>query len=149
MKGTKTVVSHSGLDNNKTTQPPIQSSIRGEEEDRNKEKYRLSLDEVVKSCLSGVQHLEDMEFNISNTKNDGKEFLRVELKIPRSSLIKYAKSNNKYDKQNYVNIQGLDSTQTISFNHQPKNNYLSPPYDLLSQSSSLDIETHKPLRRSS
>ena len=143
------MVSHSGSDNNQTIQPAIQSSIRGEEEDRNKERERLSLDEVVKSCLSGVQHLEDMEFNISNTRNDGKEFFKVELKIPRNSLIKYAKSNNKYDKQHSVNTQHMDNTQTISFNHLPKNNSLNPSYDVLCQSSSLGIGTHNRLTRSS
>ena len=48
----------------------------------------LSLDEVVKTCLAGVQHLTDMEFNISNTKSDGKEFIKIEVKIPRDSLLK-------------------------------------------------------------
>ena len=48
----------------------------------------LSLDEVVKTCLAGVQHLTDMEFNISNTKSDGKEFIKIEVRIPRDSLLK-------------------------------------------------------------
>ena len=48
----------------------------------------MSLDEVVKTILTGVQHLTDMEFNISNSIGEGKEFIKIEVKIPRSSLLK-------------------------------------------------------------
>ena len=48
----------------------------------------LFLDEVVKTCLAGVQHLKDIEFNISNTIGERKEYIKIEVKIPRCSLLK-------------------------------------------------------------
>ena len=118
-----------------------------EEDDGNIQKDSLTLDEVVKSCLSGVQHLQDMEFCVSNTKNDGKEFLKIELKIPLSSLTKHVQSDNQNDLKNSGKPTSLDHTKELSFNHLPKKTSSSSSDDLLSQSSSLNIRKTNTLRQ--
>ena len=68
-------------------------------------KYRHCIDlyssvyDLVSSCLSSVQHLEDMRFNLSNTKSDGEEFVRIELLIPRKSFSKGNRGSNKCRKR--------------------------------------------------
>ena len=59
---------------------------------------KSTVDEVVRSCLSNVQHLDDMSFSLSNTKTKGQEFIKVELLIPRKSLKENDQGTNKHIK---------------------------------------------------
>ena len=56
---------------------------------------KSTVDEVVRSCLSNVQHLDDMSFSLSNTKTNGQEFIKVELLIPRKSFKENDQGTNK------------------------------------------------------
>ena len=60
---------------------------------------KSSVDDVVSSCLSSVQHLEDMKFNLSNIKSDGEEFVKIELLIPRKSFAEGIQGSNKCGKK--------------------------------------------------
>ena len=68
---------------------------------------------MVSSCLSSVQHLEDMKFNLSNIKTDGEEFVKIELLIPRKSFAEGIQGSNKCGKKD-------DEKMNIS-NSFPKN----------------------------
>ena len=65
-----------------------QENVSENDNSQKKSIEALSLDEVVKTILTGVQDLTDMEFNISNSIGNGNEFIKIEVKIPRSSLLK-------------------------------------------------------------
>ena len=65
-----------------------QESVSENDNYRKERTEALSLDEVVKTILTSVEHLTDMEFNISNSIGNGQEFIKIEVKIPRSSLLK-------------------------------------------------------------
>ena len=81
------------IDSNSSTQNPGTTKLsKGEENDTI---AKSSVDDLVSSCLSNVQHLEDMRFNLSNTKTDGEEFVRIELLIPRKSFAKGNQGSNK------------------------------------------------------
>lgn len=133
---TETVASSSGLDQYQATQQLIQGSIIKANRFEDKETEPLSLDEVVKNCLSGVQHLEDMQFFISNTKNDGKEFVKLELTIPRNSLATYGRSNDLHSKQVTVKKMRRENSDDSSIDALIENGSLSSSNNILSPSQS-------------
>ena len=97
------------------SQPPnSQEMIPENSQSEDKRSEALTLDEVVKTCLAGVQHLTDMEFNISNTKRDGKELIKIELKIPRNSLLKRDASKIKHNINTMEKGPKSESNRNIS-----------------------------------
>ena len=127
-----------------------QNPINSEYE--NKRTEALSLDEVVKTCLAGVQHLTDMEFNISNTKSDGKEFIKIEVKIPRDSLLKRdastiqhnidntEKEPNIYTAKQMLSMRKLESSP---FTHHKDNSSQHSSYDITENSKREQMSYHK------
>ena len=74
---------------------------------------------MVRSCLSNVQHLEDMSFSLSNTKTNGQEFIKIELLIPRNSLGDCNRVIEKHGKNNEVKL--TVNTSNTSSQNQRKN----------------------------
>ena len=85
-----------------TTQNPDTTNLSKREE--NNSITKSSVDDVVSSCLSSVQHLEDMKFNLSNIKTDGEEFVKIELLIPRKSFAEGSQGSNKCGKNDVEKI---------------------------------------------
>ena len=85
------------VDSNSSTQNPDAINLSQERETNTIAKS--SVDDLVSLCLSSVQHLEDMKFNLSNTKTDGEEFVRIELLIPRKSFAKGNEGSHKGRKE--------------------------------------------------
>ena len=99
----------------------------------------LSLDEVVKTCLAGVQHLTDMEFNISNTKSDGKEFIKIEVKIPRDSLLKRDASTIQHNIDSIEKEPKIYTAKQMSSFRKRESSPFKHHKDNVSQHSSYDI----------
>ena len=114
----------------------------------NKRTEALSLDEVVKTCLAGVQHLTDMEFNISNTKSDGKEFIKIEVKIPRDSLLKRDASMIQHNIDNMQKEPIIYTSKQMLSMRKLERSPFTHHKDNLSQHSSYDtIENSKQEQR--
>ena len=105
----------------------------------NKRTEALSLDEVVKTCLAGVQHLTDMEFNISNTKSDGKEFIKIEVKIPRDSLLKRDASKIQHNIDNMEKQPKIYTAKQMLSMRKLEGSPFTHHKDNLSQRSTYDI----------
>ena len=85
------------VDSNSSTQNP--DAINLSQERKTNTIAKSSVDDLVSLCLSSVQHLEDMKFNLSNTKTDGEEFVRIELLIPRKTFAKGYEGSHKGRKE--------------------------------------------------
>ena len=83
------------IDCNSSTQNPGTTNLSKEENTIAKS----SVDDLVSLCLSSVQHLEDMKFNLSNTNTDGGKFVRIELLIPQKSFANGNQGSNKCRKK--------------------------------------------------
>ena len=76
---------------------------------------KSTVDEVVRSCLSSLQHLDDMSFSMSNIKINDKEFNKIELLIPRKTFKEHDQGTNK-------RIKNDDEKSTVSLS-QPISEY--------------------------
>ena len=104
----------SDLSSDISQSPNSQEIIPENSQSEDKRSEALTLDEVVKTCLAGVQHLTDMEFNISNTKSNGTELIKIELKIPRNSLLKRDASKIKHNINTMEKGRKGESNRNIS-----------------------------------
>ena len=81
-----------------------------------------------------------MEFNISNTKTDGKEFIKIEVKIPRDSLLKRDASTIQHNIDNMEKEPKIYSCKQMSAKRKLESSSFTHHKDNLSQhSSSYDI----------
>ena len=112
----------------------------------NEKTEALSLDEIAKSCLAGVQHIKDFEFNISNTKSEGKEFIKIELKVPRNSFLKRDASKIYHNIDTMEKEPKIDRNENTSASRREKGSIFRPNQNYLYQHS-LDTTEHGKLKQ--
>ena len=90
---------------------------------------KSTVDEVVRSCLSKVQSLDDMSFSLSNTKTNEKEFIKIELLIPRKTFKEHDQGTNKRIKNDVekltVNLFQRNSETQLNNSASPCSNHNS------------------------
>ena len=103
------IQSSSDFNGHKENLPNIQDKITEEIRPDDNINRTSSLDEGLKLCISGL------EFSISNTKTNGDNIIRIELKIPNDSSVKQEKkndTNNKDDEARKIEVgRSLDNVQ--------------------------------------
>ena len=82
---------------------------------------KSTVDEVVRTCHIWLQHLDDMSFSMSNTKTNDKEFIKIELLIPRKIFKENDQGTNKRIKYDDEKLT-VSLSQKISENHNTNSN---------------------------